>query len=737
MHLPYSPLKDGLFAFFCKFILSISVVGLLASVGIARARADSPSPTQCTNYASLGFRAYLPNCRAYEMVSPSYKEGFPLVTVGASEDGSGLLAESFGSFSSPRNLSGFGQSYELVRTGSTWQASPLDPLFSEFSDYHVEAVSPNLQNSLWFASTPAQAPVEDVYLATHGAPPVRMGPGDPPGDRQKALNFVGASGNLFHALFVDYSPQAGETENLLWPGDSTTGEGTPSLYEYEGTGSKEPGLVGVSNVGVPETVEEGKLISNCGTYLGSTEGDAYNAVSDNGATVFFTARECGESPAVDELYARSNREKTIAISEPLLPLSQGSGPGPEECNVECRTTAHKPGAFAGASADGSKVFFLTAQPLLNGAATEGGQTGLYEAEIEGEGTTARIGMLIQVSRDPNAGQAAEVQGVARVSEDGSHVYFVAKGMLTNEPDRSLPIGRQVAVAHADNLYVYERDSRYPDGHIAFVATLSGEDSSDWSSRDTRPAQATPEGGFLVFQSRAELTPDQTGWKEEAGQVFEYDAQTDMLARVSRGQNGYHENGNSYSYSATIPVQNYTRMVPTERFLHLALSNEGSYVFFSSEDRLTSNTLNGLVNLYEYHGGEVALISDGHDDVIVNGSHASELIGTDESGENVFFTTADSLVPQDADTQVDVYDARIDGGSAPTATRVPCSGDSCQTSVSAAPPLLTPGMASAANETGSSMVIPQSHAKPKAKAKAKKRKKARKQRKAVQTTRGRR
>jgi len=668
------------------------------------------------------------------MVSPTYKEGFPLVTVGASEDGPGLLAESFGSFSNPDNLSGFGQSYELVRTASEWEASPLDVLFSELPNYHVEAVSPNFQSSLWFAGTLAQSPVEDVYLATPGAPLARMGPGDPLGDRQKALNFIGASDDLSHALFVDYSPQVGAPEDLLWPGDTTTSEGAPSLYEYAGTGNEEPRLVGVSNVGAPKTVEEGKLISNCGTDLGSSGGDAYNAVSSSGAIAFFTAKECNGSPAVDELYARVDGEKSVAISEPSLPLAQGSKSGPEECDAACAAAEHKPGFFAGASNDGSKVFFLTAQSLLNGDSDT--ETDLYEAEIEGEGVNARVGRLIQVSHDPNAGQAAEVQGVARVSEDGSHVYFVAKGVLTSEPDLSLPIGHRVAVAHAENLYVYERDARYPGGHIAFVATLSMGDGSDWSPQDARPVQATPEGRFLVFQSSAELTPDQAGWNE-AGQVFEYDAQTERLVRVSRGQNGFNENGNTDRYNATIPVQGYTRALPTERFMHLAISADGSYVFFSSEDALTPRTLNGLTNLYEYHDGEVALISDGHDDITVNGSRASELIGTDESGKDVFFTTADSLVPQDTDTQVDIYDARIDGGPAPTVAQAPCSGDPCQGSASIPPPLLTPGTPSVTGETNSSTIIPPAHVRPKVKAKPKKLKKTHKKRRAKRATRKRR
>jgi hypothetical protein len=55
----------------------------------------------------------------------------------------------------------------------------------------------------------------------------------------------------------------------------------------------------------------------------------------------------------------------------------------------------------------------------------------------------------------------------------------------------------------------------------------------------------------------------------------------------------------------------------------------------------------------------------------------ELIGTDTTGENVFFATADPLVPSDTDTELDIYDARVHGGfPAPTSPEI-CQGESCR------------------------------------------------------------
>lgn len=566
-------------------------------------------------------------------------------------------------------------------------------------------MSSDFGSSLWFASVPGQSSA-DVYLDLYDGPLVHVGPAAPPGARETALNFMGASEDLRHALFLDNSANAGLEEEHLWPGDTTLGERRPSLYEYAGTDNSEPSLVGVSDERKLAHIGESHLISNCGTVLGSLPvGDAYNAISASGAMVFFTSEQCGESPPTNELYARFNQEKTVALSEPPL-----SVPG-RVCTTEACVTAEnvpgnrKPGVFAGASLDGSRVFFLTSQPLVDDDTDEG--IDLYAEDID-EGAVTR---LVQSSRggedDPTPGSGAGLLGVARISEDGSHAYFVAQGVLTGANRE----GKAPAVGEP-NLYVSARECPggedscgSPVERTSFVATLSGADEADWGPFDGRPVQATPDGRFLVFQSTADLTPDQEG-RTEAGQVFEYNAELEELARVSRGQDGYNEDGNSSVYPATIPVQSYGRDSPSTRFSGLAVSADGARVFFTSAAGLTPQALEGFTSIYEYHDGQVALISDGHDVTIVSGGNLATLIGTDESGRDVFFTTADRLVPQDRNTSVDVYDARVEGGFASPAVSAPCSGDSCQGPGSLAPSLLVPGASSANGEAPAAASVKQ-------------------------------
>ncbi len=66
-----------------------------------------------------------------------------------------------------------------------------------------------------------------------------------------------------------------------------------------------------------------------------------------------------------------------------------------------------------------------------------------------------------------------------------------------------------------------------------------------------------------------------------------------------------------------------------------------------------------------------------------------MIGASPSGADVYFDTADQLVPQDADTQQDIYDARIDGGFPGPPVPAACQ-ETCQGSLTPPPPLLSAG-----------------------------------------------
>jgi hypothetical protein len=658
----------------------------LTSLGTALAiAAGDANLVSCLNEASPGFRTYIPDCRAYEMVTPSYKGGGALAggEIILSNGGERLIASGLDVFADAGddNLAGLqGVHYELTRTASGWEPTALTPpASSRFTSSQFEGASADLSSTLWQLPAHIGEIGEEFVLFRREEDGVfvQVGPVFKTLDKglgRLAFHYVGGSNDLTHVLVSLEAPFSSEAPYQLWPGDTTLGNesGVRSLYEYTGIGNAEPKLVGVRNEKALGSNSEAQLISECGTSLGSGEGhSAYNAISASGQEVFFTANagECegenskretvrGAGPPVNELYARVDGSKTVDISEPSL----------EDCG-ECLTATKAPAEFQGASADGTKVFFLTEQELLAGQKTKN----LYEYDF-GAPAGKKVVLVSNGSKEP------EVQGVMRVTSDGSRVYFVASGVLTTEPNRA---GLSPVVGE-DNLYAYETVT----GRLSFVATLSDEDEEDWARADQRPVEASQNGSYLVFESRAHLTSD-----DESGanvpQIFEYDAQHETLVRVSAGssgdyfcaangkvEGGYNCDGNTAENgdSPHIPIQIYAREkdLPTTAATELSITEDGS-VFFLSADGLSPQAVKGTTSLYEYQGGNVYLISSGHDPA----SQEVELLGVNPSGENVFFSSTEHLVPQAADSAIDFYDARMNGGFPAPVMPAECTGERCQ------------------------------------------------------------
>jgi hypothetical protein len=651
----------------------------------------------------------LPDCRAYEMVTPPYKEGFAVFadvsafSASFAADGSGVAGESFGVFAGSEDsiLSASGQftdgggGYVFTRGEAGWETTAVSPSPAQYPSAYWINSSADLSQTLWVAATTAQeeerarvgvfaSPLQSFYVRRMNEPLAEVGPLYPPSVGSAELEPTsrkGAGNGEIHANYKFAGASSGDLSAVFyglsahhWPGDETE-VGAESLYEYVGTGNSTPLLVGVSG-GAGST----SLISKCGTSLSinGSAGKPSPAISEDGSVVFFTALACGSSPRVQELYARVDNGQpgahTVAISEP----SEADCAG-----CDTAEAARRPASAVGFSGDSSKAFFTTTQPLLGGDSSEN----LYEYDFDGEAgrRIVRISGGDSTVSNPTAG----LESVLSISPDGSHVYFTASGVLTRTPNS---LGQEAEEGRS-NLYLYERDAQYPDGRTVFVlpgADLTGETSASQSGR------------FLVFQSVAQLTPDDVS---SVVQAFEYDSQTGGFVRVSIGHEGFNHDGTTGSVET------------------LMVADDGS-VFFESVNPLVAQAVSGKSNVYEYREGVVNLISDGKD------TRGAFLSGISASGANVFFHTFDRLVPRDTDAQEDIYDARVDGGFAEPPGPPPCEGDACQGSLSGAPVLLSPGsefqaggenVASPAPETppaAKKVVKP----KPKAKSKPKRKKK---------------
>ena len=155
----------------------------------------------------------------------------------------------------------------------------------------------------------------------------------------------------------------------------------------------------------------------------------------------------------------------------------------------------------------------------------------------------------------------------------------------------------------------------------------------------------------------------------------------------------------------------------------AITADASRIFFETEDALVPQDTNRAMDVYEWEQegtgscpagstrGCVYLISSG------TSPYGSQIVDNSADGRDVFFLTADSLVPGDTDGgYVDVYDARIAGGFPASSAPAGCQEDHCQGAPSSQPVLLPP--TSAFYTGGANLTPPVSKAAVKPKAKPK-------------------
>ena len=696
------------------------------------------------------FSMQLPECRAYELVSPPLKNGASFSSNAFQADTAGSIVSRVGSEGSTVLVASTGiwpegteqpannnlitsaaheaVSYKLTRGESGWGFKPEVPSATDVREYEhfiVPSEADMSPNGIWigdgfgeteqFSSIYFQDSLDpNLYLLEPDGTLAEIGPSAPIGDRpatqaqyaaieSQHIYSGGASTDLSRMLF---------TTSARWPFDQTKIRvGSPtgsheilSLYEYAGTGhtgvgSDVPTLVGVDNGRA--------LISQCGTEPGKVNrevSEAAEGISSGGSTVFFTAEaagaECDASSSTGEGEGPSTNQVFARVGEPGPETKVGSAvtvnvAGTSECATatfdSCNVT--KAVTYQGASTDGSKVFFTSEQPGLVADDTDS-TNNLFECRLPGDSGKPLSPVppvnpcpeLVRVSVPLSGG--AEVQSVAAVSQDGSHVYFVAKGVLSGEnAEHNSPTLGQ------DNLYVWEAG-----GHTAFIATLP---SAALGNAEGEGGQATPNGDAFVFTSAADLTPDDTS---TVNQVFLYEAQHKALIRVSKGQDGFNKDGNTTTDHARIAMGNKRRTI----------SEDGSTVVFESSDALTAEVHGEPQhNVYLWRGGDVSLISDGtpagESVRTAIGAHFAGLVGIDASGQNVFFTTEAHLVGQDKDELSNLYDARVDGGF-PAPKNDECTGEACQGVFGAPSGSLSPGSVSSGGQ-GNLTPTPKTVAKP--------------------------
>jgi hypothetical protein len=642
------------------------VRGLTGMVGVAAEGTFTtlpPAGSQPSCPGNEAFRpgaaAFLPDCRAYEMVSPVDKNGADV----------SVLFDSIGDRAGLDQTAANGEelTYSAYRAFGDGGSSP----------YTSQYLATRVPGAGWVST---------------GTSPPREGPSifnSPALDVQ----YKGFSADLCSGWLIQ------ETRNQLADGAAP---GFRTLYRRDLCGGGYEALA-------PLTAPTGLTGSEFTLELQGFAAD--------GSRAFFVAGGAlanGATATASQLYEVSGDETTLVC---VLPNGTPFGGG---CSAATGSNSHaeRSAAVEGAiSSDGSTVYWSAAAEgaaklyvRLSGAVTLPVSTGaarFWTAAADGSRAVYSEGEKLKLF-DLDEGASTSVvggfEGLLGASRDARTLYLVSSESIGGE-----------GVAGRPNLYRYEAGE---PGSLEFIATLAGADVdatnaipapvATWPIRHT--ARVSPDGGALAFTSVGEPTGydnADTASGEPDAEVYLYRKATDELICASCRRGGARPSGRDVARE-TAPLSNEfwaAALIPAaQNSLHAprVLSDAGDRLFFESFDALSPRDVNGQRDVYEWEadgagdcaagvagfdpavGGCVNLISSGDSSV------GSEIVDSSPAGRDVFFKTESSLLPQDPGA-VDIYDARAGGGfAALPAAPQPCQGEACQAAV---PPPASLGVAS--------------------------------------------
>jgi hypothetical protein len=608
-------------------IVCLCVLGLAALAG-----SSAPTVSAAESFPGQGF---LPDNRAWEMVSPPDKHGGSIAAmtprIHAAADGD---AAAFASAIGFGDVQGTDATVEYIsqrdgRPGTNgWSTHAITPRLpsltffvagqDDLSTYRGD-FSADLSHAVFRSARPlTDAPnvtdVANLYLRDDLRSP---GPGNyelltdaasPLGFEGFPLVFlVGATRPWLVGASSDFSHVAFESPLGLTP-DTSSSLSEFRLFENDegsvrlvGRVPKEPDETFCDDAGGPSVECVSAPTSQAGISASLTTYSS-RMVSADGSRILFQT----PTGAAGNIYMREDSTRTFQLN-----ASEKEPPEPPAGDAR----------IWDASRDGSRIFFTTAQSLVE--ADEDAFFDLYMYEVEKpEGER-----LTLIGNNGNS--------VIGASDDGHYLYFTA--------------GVDLHLWHDGDI-----------SDIGDVNALRNSPRTSWDFGDAlKRSRVSPDGRHLLFMTA------HAGNEE----FYVYDADSDRLRCASCNPSGA-----PATSSPRLDMFIQDQFIQSSEHLSHALSDDGRYAFFSTPERLVPSDTNGTWDayLYDTETEEVRLLSSGED------QSASYFADASADGKDALILTSEKLSRWDNDTSYDLYDARVDGGlPEPLPLPPSCQGDACQ------------------------------------------------------------
>ena len=647
-------------------------------------------PPSCPNskLRELTGASDLPDCRAYELVTPANSEGaiiFPNNIVPNSP--TATSPSRFGFADGLVGMPGTGQPivgfetdlYVSTRTDVGWVTKYVGVRGDETNEGHTPVGNAEMSKFLSFNQNPETAGYSTApYLYNYEDELLGQWPSDvhsiAGGDGSQGT--MQPSSDFTHLAFTSTNVDFTEGQG---PGNEGLTEAPGSAYDFDSTNntttliSKTAAGVGIGSSNETVTFP----VFQSGGNSESTPRTANSPVSSDGSHILM-------STSSGALYMRVADAVTEEVSDG------------RDVN------------YVGMTPDGSKVFFTSNEQLTpedTDASTDlymwSESTGaLKDISIgnNGGGNSDSCGAEWISGCDVAPVDTSLVEFDSAIAAETGEIYFFSPEQLDGTK----------GVEGLENLYVYR------GGADRFVATFDpGSDCIPFgivphcSVGPIDRIDVAPSGEYVAFLTSSPLTS------------YDNTAENGVCDTFSLGE--VHDGPlceEMYRYAPASETLKCVSCNPTgapaigdvsASYDGLFMTNDGR-VFFLTPDSLVPQDTNEAEDVYEYVDGRPQLITSGTGtkDVINTGNQERRagLMGVSANGIDVYFATYEGLVPQDKNGAFErIYDARTNGGFALPTESEPCaSAEECHgASSEAAAPFVSAtssGFGNGGNATGS-------------------------------------
>lgn len=351
--------------------------------------------------------------------------------------------------------------------------------------------------------------------------------------------------------------------------------------------------------------------------------------------------------------------------------------------------------YIGSTADGKTVYIRSSEQLTPDDHDNSADLFVWHEESPDTLTRVSVGDFGNSGNEDECGGASWSGGGCSIEVTDFRAYAKLGGFLNGSGQGGNTISDQTIASESGDIYFLSPERLvagkgevgeanlylYRQGEVKYVTTMKGQPTCTFlelvggcGSSPVARMEVTPDGSHMAFITSSNVTGyDSAGHTE----MYKYDPESGRVVCASCRPDGKPPVGE------TLGSQN-------GRFI----TEDGRVFFSETADPLVPKDTDEVEDVYEFSEGHAQLISAGTGSALTgyDGYNtqfaAGGLVGVSANGVDAYISTIDTLTSQDHNgTRYKIYDARVNGGF--PAERVPpdCeAADECHGPSSTAPTL---------------------------------------------------